>query len=429
MSGLRKLLDEIHRRSLWQVLGIYLAGGWAVFTAVLDLSEALLLPQWVPRYALVLLLIGLPIILVTSYVQQGLSGRAVVSQTGIRRLFTWRYALAGGVLAFAALGFATALRLVVPAPAPGLPAGAAEARLAIFPATVRGSADPVLHEGIVDILRGKLAVIDALQLVDPGTVIKAAGLQAQDEVLDVGRVVGIAHENGWGLFMLNVITATESEIRVQSSLFDVESPDEPLALAEAAGDPEDAFEVIDKVSVELVFAQFGRASARLTRSAYQLTKSEAAWNAFLRGEQAMRRSQHDVALDAFQTAADEDEEFALAYLRAAIVATLMETDGVFAHLAGSAPNSLPRARALADRLDERERDFLDAFAAFRAGDGDRAEAGFRGMLTERPGDVEARFFLAQTLLRQNPVRGRHAIEALPVFWEVLRADPDFTCPI
>ena len=112
MSGLRKLLDEIHRRSLWQVLGIYLAGGWAVFTVVLDLSEALLLPPWVPRYAIALLLIGLPIILVTSYVQQGLSGRAVPSQTGIRRLFRWRNALAGGVLAFAALGFLTAVRLV-----------------------------------------------------------------------------------------------------------------------------------------------------------------------------------------------------------------------------------------------------------------------------------------------------------------------------
>ena len=49
MPTLRKLLDEIHSRSLWQVLGVYLAGGWAVFSVTLDLSEALLLPTWVAR--------------------------------------------------------------------------------------------------------------------------------------------------------------------------------------------------------------------------------------------------------------------------------------------------------------------------------------------------------------------------------------------
>ena len=192
MPTLKKLLDEIHSRSLWQVLGMYLAGGWAVFSVTLDLSEALLLPTWVVRYVFVLLLIGLPIILVTSYVQRGLSNRGFVPQTGVRRLFTWRNALAGGVLAFAALGLVTAIRIVLPADPPQLPAGRGVPQLAIFPATVRGGADPVLHEGIVDLLRGKLAVIDDLQIVDPGTVIKAAGMGSQEKVLDVGRAAAIA---------------------------------------------------------------------------------------------------------------------------------------------------------------------------------------------------------------------------------------------
>ncbi|MEE8146661.1 MAG: hypothetical protein V3T24_03570, partial [Longimicrobiales bacterium] len=173
----------------------------------------------------------------------------------------------------------------------------------------------------------------------------------------------------------------------------------------------------------------GRASARLVRSAFQMTDSPAAWEDFLRGEQAMRNSQHDVALEAFQVAVESDNTFALAHLRTAIVAALMETDGSFTHLVGSAPNALPSARALVDRLDERDREFLVAYEAFRAGDGDRAEAGFEAMLVQRPGDVEARFFLAQTLMRLNPVRGRPASEARAVFEEVLRSDPGFTCPI
>jgi tetratricopeptide (TPR) repeat protein len=429
MPALRKFLDEIRHPSLWQVLGVYLAGGWAVFTVILDVSKALLLPSWVVRYSLALLLVGLPITLVTWYVQQGLLKRGVLPQTGMRRVFTWRNALAGGVLAFAALGLVTAVRIVMPTALPQIPVGSAVPQLAIFPATVRGDADSYLHEGIVDLLRGKLAVMANVQMVDPGTAIKAAGMQSQEVVVDVARAATIAGERGWSLFILPVITGSRGKIRLQASLFDTASPEEPLALAEAGGDVAEVFDHIDMLAVDLVLAQFGRASAGLVRSAFQMTEAPAAWENFLRGEQAMRRSQYEVALEAFQTAAEADTTFALAYFRTVIVAALMEADGSFTHLVGSAPNALPHARALMDRLDERDREFLDAYEAFRAGDGNRAEEAFKTMLVERPGDVEARFFLAQTLMRLNPARGRSALEARPVFEEVLRADPGFTCPI
>ncbi len=41
MSGFNKLIHEIHRRSLWQVLGIYVVGGWLVLQAVDTLAGAL----------------------------------------------------------------------------------------------------------------------------------------------------------------------------------------------------------------------------------------------------------------------------------------------------------------------------------------------------------------------------------------------------
>jgi hypothetical protein len=34
MHGFKKLINEIHRRSLWQVLGIYLAGSWVALQVV-----------------------------------------------------------------------------------------------------------------------------------------------------------------------------------------------------------------------------------------------------------------------------------------------------------------------------------------------------------------------------------------------------------
>ena len=71
MSRLKQLIREIHRRSLWQVLGIYAAASWVIYQIVQSLTEGLGLPDWFPALAVVLLLVGLPIVLATAFVQEG----------------------------------------------------------------------------------------------------------------------------------------------------------------------------------------------------------------------------------------------------------------------------------------------------------------------------------------------------------------------
>ena len=56
MSRLKRLIQEIHRRSLWQVLGIYLGGAWVALQGI----EALVSVLGLPGFAAVLLIIGLP---------------------------------------------------------------------------------------------------------------------------------------------------------------------------------------------------------------------------------------------------------------------------------------------------------------------------------------------------------------------------------
>ncbi|NIP60588.1 MAG: hypothetical protein GWM92_19540, partial [Gemmatimonadetes bacterium] len=70
-NPIRRLLGEIHRRSIWQVLAIYLVSGWVVYEVVQSPTEGLGLPGWFPAFAFVLLLIGLPIVLATAFVQEG----------------------------------------------------------------------------------------------------------------------------------------------------------------------------------------------------------------------------------------------------------------------------------------------------------------------------------------------------------------------
>ena len=69
---MKNLIGEIHRRSLWQVLGIYAAASWVVLQIVDTLAGALGLPEWSASLALFLLIIGLPIVLATAFLQQGM---------------------------------------------------------------------------------------------------------------------------------------------------------------------------------------------------------------------------------------------------------------------------------------------------------------------------------------------------------------------
>jgi len=125
LHPIRKLARAIHRRSVWQVLGGFLLMTWGVVAGADALTHSAGLPGWTPRMALVLMLLGLPVVLSTTIVQGGLPWlriRDVVDpneRVGLTpeevhvipeahpmygtSLLTWRNAILGGVMAGALL--------------------------------------------------------------------------------------------------------------------------------------------------------------------------------------------------------------------------------------------------------------------------------------------------------------------------------------
>jgi eukaryotic-like serine/threonine-protein kinase len=71
MSFWRRLIHEVHRRSLWQVVGIYAIGAWIALQVVLALHDALALPPWVPALTIVIIIAFLPVVVATAFVQEG----------------------------------------------------------------------------------------------------------------------------------------------------------------------------------------------------------------------------------------------------------------------------------------------------------------------------------------------------------------------
>ena len=60
---------ERYRRSLWQVLGIYVAASWVCLQVVDVLARNIGLPSWVFTLTLGMLVAGLPVTAVTAYLQ------------------------------------------------------------------------------------------------------------------------------------------------------------------------------------------------------------------------------------------------------------------------------------------------------------------------------------------------------------------------
>ena len=101
---LERLIREIHRRSLWQVLGIYVVASWIVLQVIDTLEGMVTLPEWFAGLVIGFLVLGLPVVLATAFVQQGGPGRDAgdvevagpdASPIGASGLFTWRKTFGG----------------------------------------------------------------------------------------------------------------------------------------------------------------------------------------------------------------------------------------------------------------------------------------------------------------------------------------------
>ncbi|MGD8697721.1 MAG: hypothetical protein PVJ43_00440 [Gemmatimonadales bacterium] len=134
MRHARQLLSEVHRRFLWQAFAIYIVVAFIAYHVSGHIATSRNLPGWFVDVSLVLLIIGLPIVLITAAVQEGIPspGRsdpslgidldsasdrfrpmAAPPRAGLARLFTWRNAIMGGVAAFTLWAIVAAAWLIL----------------------------------------------------------------------------------------------------------------------------------------------------------------------------------------------------------------------------------------------------------------------------------------------------------------------------
>lgn len=270
MQTLRPILQEAHRRGLWQVLGIFLGGGWGLLQ-VLDLFiERGFLPDWVFSGALVALVLGMPVVLATAWVQGGRTeevdkpggdSEGVDHAEGfdVEDLFTWNRAILGGVLAFALLGIITTGYMVMRVTGVGTPGtlaaqGVFEVGGRVVLADFESSAGDVAPGDLItEALRIDLGQSAALDLVGAGEInetLERMRLQPGDPITeDVAREIAV--RVGAPAFIAGEVGRLGSGFVLTSRVSEASSGNVLASFRVTAGDEEGLIEAIDELSARM----------------------------------------------------------------------------------------------------------------------------------------------------------------------------------
>jgi TolB-like protein/Tfp pilus assembly protein PilF len=327
MSGLKHLIAEIHRRSLWQVLLIYVGGAWICYEIIDTITDRLALPEWLPALAIILFLIGLPVVLATAFVHEVApptvtptepsplteadaariesEAAAVHLQTRRRhRFLTWRNAAATFVIVVAAWGVVATGWLLLGERAPE----AVDPRksIAVLPFENIGDVEEnqAFTDGIHDDILTHLYKIGDLKAISRTSVMEYRDVQRNLKL--------IAEELGVATILEGGIQRSGNRVRINVQLIDAETDEHIWAEAyeeELTADNVFAIQVsiAERIASELRVLFLPEEQERI---AARPTANLEAYEYYLRGRVAL---DFDTATGMLQRAVELDPNFAAAW--------------------------------------------------------------------------------------------------------------------
>ena len=455
MTLLKRLIREVHHRSLWQVMGIYLVGSWGALEAVDGVTKNAGLPAWVPPFALVLLLLGLPIVLATAFVQEGMPRRggegegedgeegggslrehrvarrpgeipprlvvapgsppAVSDFPPVHGIFTWRNAGMGGLVAFSLLGMAVAgyfaMRITGVGPVASLAAqGVFEDRepvvLADFIAT---GTDARIARLVTEALRVDLVESTALAVL-PESYVSAAlhrmGLPDSTTVTaEIARE--IAQRDGFKAILWGEVGALGGGYVLTASLVEAPSGQNLGAFRETVATEAALLPAIDKLS-ERIREKAGE-SLRQIRARTSLesvtTSSMDALKAYTEAMGLSTRGREAEAIALLESALELDPDFGMAWRKLAV---LLANTGANPERRREAAI---RAYELRGRMSEPERFLTEAYYfSLIEPQPQRVIQAYERVLAVSPDDPTALNNLAIRVRKEDPERAIELLE-------------------
>jgi tetratricopeptide (TPR) repeat protein len=368
MKRLTTLLGEIHRRSVWQVLGSYGVGAWLALQLADTLSSLIGLPLWFGPAVVGLLIAGAPLLLLTGVVQGGRAaprGKAPAeTKDGMRGVFSWRNAAVVAASAMLLLGITTGgylgLRQLSLGPVGTLQAKGVidhQERLILAEFDNRTD-DPTLGETVTQLFRIDLAQSSAIAVLQPMQVAPVLARMERDVTtrLTFDVALEVARREGLKAVIAGEVLPLGNGAVISTRLVSAAAGDVLTAERETAATVLDVPDAVDRLSAKLR-ERIGE-SLRTIQGDPPLrrvtTRSMQALERYAQAELASDRGDTEGAIAMLEEALAEDSTFAMAHRKLAVLLGNLDRN----------PERVRREAAAAfegrERLTDRERYLAEA---------------------------------------------------------------------
>ena len=411
------------------MLAVYVGVSWAVLQVVDVLTQNMGLPTWVFPFALVLLLIGLPMMLATAIIQGRAGAAESVPKSGAadqiltefepklddrdegsplaqRKLFTWKNALMGGAAAATLFltvmgGYAFARRAGLGSAGTLVAKGLIDDGERVILAEFAG--DPNMAEAATMAFRVDLSQSPTITVADQafiGTVLKRMELPA-DTRLDEEVALEAAVREGVKAIVTGDVANVAGGYVLTARLVAADSRQDLINLRESAADSTKVLETIDRLSRrmrERMGESLGsiRASAPLERAT---TTSLEALRKYSQSLTAIDTGDQDLGQSLLREAIDIDSTFAMAWRKLSVLHQSMGDDA-------AARDAATRAYELRDMLTDRERYItIGTYNSQVTNDVDAGITAYRSLLDQYPNDAWALNNLALLYYDQGNMDG------------------------
>lgn len=426
MSGFDKLnnfWDELKKRNVVRALIFYAVTAWLIIQFAATTFPYLNIPKGAITIVIVVLLIGLPIVLIVSWIYEmttdglrktdDVSGeKSITLKTGkkLNRLTTVVLSLAVIFLLVDKFYLGEESSTTIKK---------TEA-IAIFPFSVQGASIQLMKEGMVDLISDKLNHIPGMNATDPNILISAVNSRNVDS-RNPEQAGALAKELGANRAILGSLTEVGDQLYLKISKYDNEGIQLGQTISEQ-GTSGELMSQVDNIIKRLVAEELEEQGSEMNSEAVLTTNKLESIIPFLEGTQLARVGKYEEALAALKESLDADSTFALGYYRYIDVAGWVSSVNEGSRREAEYTPYFNKLEAASIDFKGKTGELLRAKVAYLNSD-ISSEGIYRSLLTKYGESVEIINGLAESIFHHRDIVAGDRSDAQPYFERLLELDP------
>jgi len=416
--------EELKKRNVVRTLIFYSVTAWLIIQFAATTFPYLNLPDWSITVVIITLLIGLPIVLIVSWIYEmttdGLKKtdsvdheKSITIKTGkkLNRLTI--------IILSLAVVFLLADKFFLSVPTE-IEVQRTES-IAVFPFSIQGSEDiQYLKEGMVDLISSKLDAMPGMNATDPNIILGVANTKGLDNRNPVAAAAA-AVELGANRVILGSITQIGEILEVKISKYDnIGQPIGQTIIED--GTAAELYSRVDNIIRRLVAEELEEQGNEMNSEAVLTTNKLESMVPFLQGLQLARVGKYEQALAALKESLSADSTFTLGYYRYIEIAGWIGSVNDGSRREAEYNPYFNRLEALSIDLKGKTGELLRAKVAYLNSD-ISSEKQYHNLLTKYGESVEIINGLAESIYHLRDIVAGNRSDAQPYFKRLLEMDP------